>query len=246
MDNRSRYPVINGFHGFDFVDGDYRLPYRLLTPGGVVPATGFPLLVYFHGMGSIGNDNQKNLMLAGRFGDPGFQQRHPCYVLAAQCPEDQRWVTAEWNAARHVFHRTPTVYMALFIKLLEELLGALPVDRARLYVGGGSMGGFATWDILCRQPRRFAAAFPICGGCDVANAPALSHVPLWVFHGALDRSVLPSSSREMVAALRAAGGAPRYTEYPDVAHDAWNPALAEPELFDWLFAQRRSAVAERL
>jgi hypothetical protein len=43
----------------------------------------------------------------------------------------------------------------------------------------------------------------------------------------------------MVEALKKAGGEPRYTEYPNVGHDSWNPAYADPKLYEWLFAQKR-------
>ena len=43
----------------------------------------------------------------------------------------------------------------------------------------------------------------------------------------------------MVAALKKAGGKPRYTEYPQEAHLSWVPAYKDPELFQWLFAQKR-------
>ena len=232
------YSPANGFKGTDFVCGESRIPYRIFIPEGKAPIGGFPLILFFHGMGSIGHDNVQNLKLAGRLGDAEFQKAHPCYVLVPQCHEDKRWVTATWSDAKHKFQQNPTEPMALALQLLMKTLETYPIDRNRIYVGGASMGGFATWDILSRQPDLFAAAFPICGGGDLTNSQRISHVPVWVFHGARDTTVLPSSSREMVAALRASGGFPRYTEYPDVEHNSWERALAMPELFDWLFEQR--------
>jgi predicted peptidase len=46
----------------------------------------------------------------------------------------------------------------------------------------------------------------------------------------------------MVAALKAAGGNVRYTEYPGVKHNSWDNAYGEPELFTWLLAQKLSPV----
>jgi predicted peptidase len=108
-----------------------------------------------------------------------------------------------------------------------------------VYVMGLSMGGFGTWDLVTRYPKRFAAAVPICGGGDPGRVESLGDLPLWVFHGADDEVVAPIYSRRMVEAIRAAGGDPRYTEYPGVGHNSWDPAFAEPELFPWLFAQRQ-------
>ena len=47
-----------------------------------------------------------------------------------------------------------------------------------------------------------------------------------------------SESRKMDEAMRAAGGNVRYTEYPGVGHNSWDKAYAEPELPQWLLAQR--------
>ena len=62
----------------------------------------------------------------------------------------------------------------------------------------------------------------------------------WAFHGDKDTVVKVERSREMIAAIKVAGGAPRYTELPGVAHDAWTPAYTNRDLYAWLFAQTKS------
>ncbi len=59
----------------------------------------------------------------------------------------------------------------------------------------------------------------------------------------LDTVVPPERSREAIAALQAAGGAPLYSDYPYVSHASWSLAYAEPELLPWLFAQKRGQPA---
>jgi predicted peptidase len=85
----------------------------------------------------------------------------------------------------------------------------------------------------------FAAAAPVCGGADEATAGRIKDVPIWAFHGAKDTAVKPARSRNMIAALRKAGGNPKYTEYPDVGHDSWNPAYKDPAFYEWLFSQKK-------
>jgi predicted peptidase len=65
-------------------------------------------------------------------------------------------------------------------------------------------------------------------------------VPLWIFHGDADELVYVEVSRNIVKALRDAGGNPRYTEYLGVNHGSWSLAYREPELVKWLFAQKKS------
>ena len=64
-------------------------------------------------------------------------------------------------------------------------------------------------------------------------------VPTWVFHGAKDRAVPLRESEQMVAAMRAAGGNPDFTVYPDAAHDSWTEAYANPDLYRWLLKQKK-------
>ena len=133
---------------------------------------------------------------------------------------------------------TPTRPMQLFIQLLDKVLKEYPIDPARIYVTGVSMGGFGTWDLLARFPTRFAAAVPICGGGDESTAAKIKHVPIWAFHGALDHTVPPEKSRSMIQALQRAGGLPGYTEYPDIEHNSWVWAYRDPHLMVWLFKQK--------
>ena len=100
------------------------------------------------------------------------------------------------------------------------------------------MGGYGSWDIVCRRPDLFAAAAPICGGADENQAAKIASIPVWAFHGACDPCVPVERSRNMIAALKKAGGTPKYTEYPNVKHNAWDYAYSS-ELFDWMFRQKK-------
>lgn len=239
--NAGTYDVIDGFQGFDFKNKDKVMPYRLFIPDKLTPGKKYPLIMVFHGMGSIGKDNKAQLFLAGKVAKTALL-KHQCFILAPQCPADARWVTAVWNAEKHQFQPEPTWPMSTAMDLLEQTLRKYPIDPKQLYVGGASMGGFATWDIITRLPGKFAAGFPICGGGDPSQAALITHTPVWVFHGARDSTVLVSSSREMVDALKKAGASPRYTEYPGIEHDSWNNALDTPELYDWLFSCKKSSM----
>lgn len=113
------------------------------------------------------------------------------------------------------------------------------VDPDRVSLTGISMGGFGAWDLAARIPERFAALVPICGGGDEATAVKRAGLPIWCFHGADDTVVVPERSRRMIAAVRAAGGRPRFSELAGVGHDSWTPAYRDPAVLDWLFGQRR-------
>jgi predicted peptidase len=235
----------NKFTDFKFgayQKNDHVLPYRYYQPAKIEQGKKYPLVLFFHGNGERGIDNRKQLM---RFTTVPFWTKYQCYVLAPQCPlqptnkteENTPWVFTPFGANEHTMSAKPTWPMQLAMELLDKFIADNHIDPKRVYVTGLSMGGFATWEILQREHAKFAAAMPVCGGADLAYASQLVNLPLWVFHGDADPTVPVKRSRDMVAAIQAAGGHPKYTEYPGVGHGAWAPTYSNPEVWDWLFLQ---------
>ena len=114
------------------------------------------------------------------------------------------------------------------------------VDPDRVYLTGLSMGGYGTWALAAAHPEKFAAAVPICGGGDPDTAPRLKDIPLWVFHGAKDSTVLPRESKRMVEAVKKAGGDVKLTIYLDAGHDSWTATYDNPDLYKWLLDHKRA------
>jgi predicted peptidase len=212
------------------------LPYRLLKPVNPQALERFPLIIFLHGSGERGSDNEaqikhiKNLVL-----DTKNRGKYPSYVLAPQCPKNELW--AEHNKDGSV-KAQPTKPMQMVIELIDQLSKEFPIDPSRIYITGVSMGGYGTWDLLARYPGKFAAGIPVCGGGDERTAPKMKEIPIWAFHGALDDKVPARQSRKMIQAIQKAGGKPGYTEYPDITHDSWVQAYQEPHLLPWLFKQK--------
>ena len=83
-----------------------------------------------------------------------------------------------------------------------------------------------------------AAVVPICGGGDPNWGQALAAVPIWAVHGEDDDVVPADRSRTMIQAIRDAGGAPQYTELPDVGHNSWPHVYRDPHgVLTWMFNQ---------
>ena len=139
-----------------------------------------------------------------------------------------------------VFNFPETIQENSTLNLLEGLLNNLeenlPVDHKRIYLGGLSMGGMGTFEMLHRNPNRFAAALAICGGANPKIAGKINHIPLWIFHGEKDDVVPPLYSQQMHDALVKLKGKSRLTLYPKADHDSWTKAFKEPELLPWLFS----------
>lgn len=223
-----------------FEEGGKKLPYRLLKPLSVADDLKYPLVIFLHGAGERGTDNEKQLVHGvPQFAAKANREKYPCFLIAPQCPDGKKWVEVDWSADSHSLPKDPGEVGTLTLALIESAIKKLPVDPKRVYVTGLSMGGYGTWDLAARRPDLFAAVAPVCGGADEATAEKIKAVPIWAFHGAKDTAVKPARSRNMVAALEKAGGKPKYTEYPDVGHNSWDPAYKDPAFYTWMFAQKR-------
>jgi predicted peptidase len=163
----------------------------------------------------------------------------PCFVVIPQVPPNQRWASFGWSAGSEAMTNQPTPALALTKQLLDELLAKEPVDPDRVYVTGLSMGGYGTWEMIQRWPAMFAAAIPVCGGGDPAQAKQLTKLPVWAWHGEADATIKVEKTRQMIEAITAAGGQPKATYIPNGGHNAWTAAYRDAELLKWLLAQRR-------
>jgi len=218
------------------------IPYRLFIPAGYDPAKRYPVILFLHGMGERGADNELQLK-NGEFlrlvrDDVGA--KYPCFLVAPQCPLTERWADVSSDLKRpHKTPAQPTRALRLALEVLDALEKEFSIDPARRYVTGLSMGGFGTFEACLRRPGYFAAAVPICGGADDSRAKDLVGTSFWIFHGANDPIVPVGRSRSIYHLLKAAGARVKYTEYPGVGHNSWTKAYNEPDLPDWLFAQHR-------
>lgn len=227
-----------------FTKDQASLPYRLLKPDGYVKEgqDRYPLVIFLHGTVGRGADNVKQLRSGvEEFVKDATRKQHPCFLAVPQCPSDKMWFNVGPNDAKGnlPLPQHPTEPAATVLDLIESLCSEHRIDRERIYVTGLSMGGYGTWDLISRRPELFAAAIPICGGGDPAQAEKLAKLPIWAFHGDADPLVPVARLRDMIAAIKKAGGEPKYTEYKGVGHDAWTPTYRDNAVLDWLFEQKK-------
>ena len=131
----------------------------------------------------------------------------------------------------------------LIKNFVESVCDKYQVDRNRIYLTGASIGGSATWATAIEYPDLFAAIVPVCGNrystSYEENAKKIAHIPIWVFHGALDTTFRKEVTIEIVNALKKAGANVRFTLYPDLGHVCWERVYNEPELYEWLLQQSK-------
>ncbi|GGM83999.1 hypothetical protein GCM10010967_14750 [Dyadobacter beijingensis] len=223
-----RSKLVDAYH---FVDksGD-SLHYRLLKPVDYDSTRQYPLIVCLHHGGAHGKDNMQQLSA-----DPApflmelpTRTKYPAFIFMPQSPKGLGFSGAYGSASVD----------SLVFRTIRQLVGRLPIDRKRIYVMGISGGGYGSWHFISMHPELFAAAIPICGGGDPKYGPQLVNVPIWAFHGARDRLAPVSHSRDMINAIRRAGGKPKYTEYEFAGHGIWDK-VGEEEIMEWMFAQHK-------
>jgi predicted peptidase len=201
--------------------------YLLYLPTGYAESKNqWPLILFLHGAGERGNDLEKVKI----HGPPKLIAKEgkelPFVVVSPQCPAEGWW--------------SDEAQIEMLDVLLDHIVHRYRIDQNRIYVTGLSMGGYGAWSLAAKYPHRFAAIAPICGGGDPREAPRISHLPIWAFHGAKDPVVDPEKSREMVGALKKAGSAVKLTIYPEAGHDSWTETYNNPELYTWFLKHRLS------
>lgn len=229
-----------------FINGGDSLLYRQLLPENFDPAKKYPVLIFLHGSGERGNDNEAQLVHGTDFFlNQQARKNFPAIIIFPQCPGNDFWanvIFGDSNAAeRFSFQKgsKPTKVMGLLGDFIKQLKSEKFADTDRFYVGGLSMGGMGTLELLRHHPRVFAAAFSICGGDHVENVRKYKNVPIWFFHGAKDNVVPPEKSEVVVAELKRRNSMVKFTLYPEANHNSWDSAFAEPELLPWLFSQKK-------
>ena len=225
------------------------MPYRILIPADYNPEITYPLVLCLHGASGRGIDNKCQCRASKAFlslSSPDVQKRYPSFLLTPQCPKEKQWVDIPWKKGSYSISEVHvSEQMELVLEILYSIKKEFSIDPARIYVTGQSMGGYGTWDIILRNPDLFAAAVPVCGAGDPAQAERIAFLPIWAFHGDKDKRVPANGSREMYAALKRFGGNIRYTKYPGFGHDALAISWMEEGLIPWLFKQHKPARCKR-
>ncbi len=205
------------------VEGELRR-YVLYVPANYHAERAWPLVIFLNGAGECGTDGLRQLAAGLAPAIINDAAAWPFLVLFPQKPDvKSRW--EEWDG--------------LVMAVLEETRRTHQVDASRIYLTGLSQGGFGTFALGAKHPTLFAALAPICGGGSAEMAAGLAQTPIWAFHGEADSVVPVQLSRDMAAAVQAAGGDVQLTTYPGVDHNSWDKAYSDEDLGEWFLRHRR-------
>jgi predicted peptidase len=246
----AKAPMIDATKAYDeraarYTGGEYKdeeFKYRVLKPAKIEAGKKYPLVVFLHGAGERGDDNRLQLKyFPEMMAQAEYREKYPCFIIAPQCRERQSWAGfGRRLSGSGIETNKPSDELKVVMQILDKPIKEEPIDTQRLYLTGLSMGGYGAWDWAIREPDRFAAIVPICGGGDDTKADRLVKLPIWAVHGDEDEAVPVERSRTLIAAIKKAGGNPKYTELKGVGHNSWTPAYTDPDgVVKWMFEQRK-------
>ncbi len=219
----------------------YQLNYRVLYPENYVPGQAYPVILFLHGAGERGSDNEAQLVHGGNMlAAHANRSKYPAIIIAPQCPAEDFWLDyrmpANGKDRSYPVSAPITKPLAAAKELLDSFIAEGKVDTKRIHITGLSMGGMGTFDLLCRYPSFFATATPVCGAVNLERAARYTgKTAIRLYHGAADDVVNVKFSRDAYEVLKKAGADVQYKEYPGVKHDSWNNAFAEPDYLSWMF-----------
>jgi len=194
------------------------------------PDQKWPLILFLHGAG--GGENDSKFVMSYGLPEVLYQgdqpEEFPFIVVSPQAYPNVPW----WDGDT----------LAILNALLDDVIATYPVDPARVYLTGLSMGGYGSWWLATAYPERFAAMVSVSGsGYRTATPPdeetvcRLRDVPTWAIHGAQDAISDPMANRLQVLTLGLCGGEVEWTLYPDAGHgETYVRAYRDPAVYEWL------------
>lgn len=183
-----------------------------------------PLIVFISGDGEKGTDLEKVKIN----GPLKYLKTHQldAYVLAPQCKEDENW-------------DIESIYQ-LILKIQKEN----KIDSERIYVTGLSSGGWASWNLAFAHADLFAANVPVAGFVDLIQlekACEIANIPTRIYHGLLDDVVNVNYAITIYKELKKCNTKDvQLTIFDDAGHDSWTRVYDNPEIYDWMFKQKRT------
>lgn len=187
----------------------------------------WPLIIFLHGASLRGNDLEN----VNKYGIPKLiheGQDFNFVIISPQCPLYQDWSTDDW-------------FMATFNDVKEKFR----IDTSRVYLTGLSLGGEGTWYLAEQYPEIFTAIAPVCGRISHISSiekdwRKISHIPIWIFHGAKDKVYSVEESDRMYDLLKDLNPEVKYTRYSELGHGATHDSTYKNhKLYEWFLSHQK-------
>ena len=151
------------------------------------------LLIWIHGMGEGGTDNK--IVLYGNkvtaLANTTIQGdlKNNCDILIVQTPTF--WLDLSKEGKEKY---SPEIYTETFKSLVDKYVSENNIAKDRIYIGGCSMGGFMTMNMLLNYPKYFAAAYFAAEAytddyISDEQIQSIKNIPMWFIHAENDGTV---------------------------------------------------------
>ena len=236
--------------------------YQCLPPNYNVNLKNYPLIIWVHGAGQVGEGNVADLPKVLEWGVPkiineagfpaSFKVGDSSFSFIVISPQFTSWPSGGNVGA-----------------ILNYAMSNYRVDPTRVYLMGISAGGGAAWEFASlniANSNKLAAMIAFCGAFApsqiLANRIAAANLPVWAFHNTNDGTVPVAYSRNWKAYINSYTPAPnpltKLTEFPIlssdavIAHECWSLATLpsyKPEginIYEWMLGYRQRTVSANL
>ncbi len=236
--------------------------YQCLPPNYNGDIRNYPLIIWVHGAGQVGEGNVADLPKVLEWGVPkiineggfpaSFSVGDSSFSFVVISPQFTGWPSGGNVGA-----------------ILNYAMNNYRIDPTRVYLMGISAGGGAAWEFASlniANSNRLAAMIAFCGAFapsqTLANRIAAANLPVWAFHNTNDGTVPVAYSRNWKAYINSYTPAPnpltKLTEFPIlssdavIAHECWSLATLpsyKPEginIYEWMLGYRQRTVSANL
>jgi len=212
----------------------------------------WPLLIFCHGVGELGDGSESQLPRVLVNGTPrqinqgifptSFSVNSEKFSFVILCPQ---------------FTVTPGSKDV--DQIINYAIKNYNIDTTRIYLTGLSMGGGTVWYYIgenTEYAKRIAAAVPVCGACYPADYRCMNiaegNVPVWATHNDGDPTVPSSYTKEFVQKINGEPEPPtpraKKTIFPSDSHNAWTATYdlnfkeGGVNVYEWMLQFQRKVV----
>ncbi|MEO5996087.1 MAG: carbohydrate-binding protein [Chitinophagaceae bacterium] len=223
--------------------------YEYLPQGYSSETQTYPLLVFLHGVGELGDGSVSSLPTVLRNGPPklinegnfpvSFTVNGQVFKFIVISPQFISWPSATDVQG-----------------VIDYAVRTYRVNTNRIYLTGLSMGGGGVWDYATYSiayANRLAALLPVCGSSGPSTAKAQviasTNLPVWATHNQNDPTVPSSYTINYVDYINSSSPKPsvlaKRTIFPVSGHDAWTTTYATSfrennlNVYEWMLQYQR-------
>jgi predicted peptidase len=213
-----------GFHLRTVKSGSSERRYSVFLPTDYDGKRKFPVVLFLHGAGERGDDGIRSAQVGLGSAIAQDPDAYPMIVVFPQAKQTWQAGSDDSKGA---------------LAALDDVLKTYSCDKTKIALTGLSMGGAGSWSLANAEPDRFSAVLTLCGRGRPEWSQTLKRLPIWAVVGDADRDATVLNAREMVGALKQAGGEPKETEYRGVGHNCWDRAYSDQNMIQWMLSQSR-------